>query len=227
MLEKSLGLLFYIRKPKSYTDGLLPIYLRITVDGIPKEISTKRSWDPGKWNAKANRATGTKAESRSLNEYLDILQNKAYEARMQLIERGKVVSSIAILDILSGDGQRKWMLLTLFKNHNDELKAMIGKGVAKGTVTNFNTSYSHIATFLKSVYRIDDISILALDLEFIKKLYNWFRTAKSLNHNSALKNIANMKKIVLDCVDNGWLLNDPFAKFEMTRDEVDTSRNLK
>lgn len=222
MLEKSLGLLFYIRKPKSYTDGLLPIYLRITVDGIPKEISTKRSWDPGKWNAKANRATGTKAESRSLNEYLDILQNKAYEARMQLIERGKVVSSIAILDILSGDGQRKWMLLTLFKNHNDELKAMIGKGVAKGTVTNFNTSYSHIATFLKSVYRIDDISILALDLEFIKKLYNWFRTAKSLNHNSALKNIANMKKIVLDCVDNGWLLNDPFAKFEMTRDEVDT-----
>jgi len=32
MFEKSLGLLFYIRKPKSYTDGLLPIYLRITVD---------------------------------------------------------------------------------------------------------------------------------------------------------------------------------------------------
>ena len=31
-----------------------------------------------------------------------------------------------------------------------------------------------------------------------------------------------MKKIVLDCVDNGWLTADPFAKFEMTRDDVDT-----
>ena len=31
-----------------------------------------------------------------------------------------------------------------------------------------------------------------------------------------------MKKIVLDCVDNGWLVADPFAKFAMTRDEVDT-----
>jgi len=39
-----------------------------------------------------------------------------------LIERGKVVISIAILDILSGDGQREWMLLTPFKKHNDELK---------------------------------------------------------------------------------------------------------
>lgn len=31
-----------------------------------------------------------------------------------------------------------------------------------------------------------------------------------------------MKKIVLDCVDNGWLVGDPFAKFEMTREDVDT-----
>jgi len=31
-----------------------------------------------------------------------------------------------------------------------------------------------------------------------------------------------MKKIVLDCVDNGWLIADALAKFEMTRDEVDT-----
>ncbi|WP_419699014.1 tyrosine-type recombinase/integrase [Mucilaginibacter sp. NFX135] len=99
---------------------------------------------------------------------------------------------------------------------------MIGKGVAKGTWTNFNTSYRHTAAFLKSEYQADDINILSLDLEFIKKLYHWYRTVKSLNHNSTLKNIANMKKIVLDCVDNGWLVKDPFIKFEGTRDETET-----
>ncbi|GAA3990980.1 hypothetical protein FHS10_000054 [Mucilaginibacter dorajii] len=31
MLKKSLGILFH-RKPKNYTDGLLPIYLRITIE---------------------------------------------------------------------------------------------------------------------------------------------------------------------------------------------------
>ncbi|MCQ6957338.1 site-specific integrase [Mucilaginibacter aquariorum] len=222
MLEKSLGLMFFLKKPQDYVEGLVSIYLRITVDGVRKEMSTKRFWDPEKWNAKANRAIGNKEESKNLNTYLDVLQNKAYDARTHLIDRGKIVTALAIRNIISGEDQRQWMLLTLFKTHNNGLEAMIGKGVAKGTHTNFETSYKHVSKFLKSKYKVDDINILSLDLEFIKKLYNWFRTVKDLNHNSALKNIANMKKIVLDCVDNGWLVADPFAKFEMTRDEVDT-----
>lgn len=114
------------------------------------------------------------------------------------------------------------MLLTLFKTHNQQLEGMVGNGVAKGTHTNFETAYKHVANFLKAEYKVDDINILSLDLEFIKKFYHWLRMVKKLNRNSALKNIANMKKIVLDCVDNGWLLGDPFAKFDMNRDEVNT-----
>jgi integrase len=29
-----------------------------------------------------------------------------------------------------------------------------------------------------------------------------------------------MKKIVIACIDNGWLKTDPFAKFDETREEV-------
>ena len=222
MLEKSFGLLFYLKKPKNYKHGPIPVYLRITVDGVEKEMSAKRSWEPSRWSVKACRALGTKEDARSLNDYLDVLQNKVYDIRRHLIDRGKVITAIGIRDALSGEEQRRWMLMELFKSHNDDLKAMIGKGVAKGTHTNFNTSYNHVLAFLKKEYKVSDINILSLDLEFIKKLYHWFRTVKNLNHNSTLKNIANMKKIVLDCVDNGWLLKDPFAKFEMTREDVDT-----
>jgi hypothetical protein len=38
MLEKSLGLMFFLKKPQDYSEGLVPIYLRITVDGVRKEI---------------------------------------------------------------------------------------------------------------------------------------------------------------------------------------------
>ena len=34
MPEKSLSLLFYLKKPKNYRKGTMPIYLRITVNGI-------------------------------------------------------------------------------------------------------------------------------------------------------------------------------------------------
>jgi site-specific recombinase XerD len=222
MLEKSLGLMFFLKKPQDYVEGLVPVYLRITVDGLPKEMSTKRIWDPDRWSAKANKAIGTKEDAKSLNAYLDILKTKAYDIRTELIDRGKIVTAAEIKTALSGEKQRQWMLMGLFKAHNAGLEELLGKGVAKGTHTNFETSYKHTECFLRKVYKLDDINILSLDLEFIKKFYHWFRTFKNLNHNSALKNIANMKKIVLDCVDNGWLMADPFAKFEMTRDEVET-----
>lgn len=79
MLEKSFGLLFYLKKPRNYQKGNMPIYLRITVDGVSKEISTGRQWDPSKWNAHVQRAAGTKEESKALNVYLDTLQAKVYE----------------------------------------------------------------------------------------------------------------------------------------------------
>jgi integrase len=222
MLEKSLGLLFFLRKQRNSEKGLMYIYLKVTVDGTPKELSVKRSWDPARWNAKANRASGTKEDAKALNHYLDILQAQAYEARKNLINAGRVVTALAIVNILNGAEQRHRKLLVLFKKHNDDMEQMIGKGCAKGTWTTFDTSYKHVANFLKPEYRVDDINILSLDLEFIKKLYHWFRTVKDCNHNTSLKNITNMKKIVLACVDNGWLLNDPFAKFEITRDETET-----
>ncbi|EOR96710.1 tyrosine type site-specific recombinase [Arcticibacter svalbardensis MN12-7] len=82
------------------------IYLKITVDGVPKDLSVKRSWLPSRWNSKANRASGNKEDAKALNEYLDILQNKAYDARKHLIDRGKVVTALAGVELLSGVDER-------------------------------------------------------------------------------------------------------------------------
>jgi len=209
MLEKGFGLLFFLKQPRNYEQGTMYIYLRITVDGVSKELSVKRSWLPARWSAQANRASGTKEDAKELNHYLDILQNKAYEARKRLIESGRVVTALSIMDIMSGAEQKKRKLMALFKSHNDDMKAMIGKGVAKGTWTNFNTTYRHLSVFLYAQYDVKKINIVSLDLEFVKKLYKWFRTVQKLGHNSALKNIANLKKIVIACVDNGWLRRTP------------------
>ncbi len=80
MLEKSFTILFYQKKPKNYGKGVLPIYLRLTVNGIPKELSMKRSWDPNRWNRHSSRPMGTKEDAKELNEFLDVVQVKIYEA---------------------------------------------------------------------------------------------------------------------------------------------------
>lgn len=221
MLEKSISLLFYLKKPKSFErKKLKDVYLRITVDGIAKELSCKRKWDAKRWNSYAGRAMGNKEDALEMNAYLDTLQTLAYAAKRQLLDRGKIISSTAIKDIMSGKEEHNRKLLVLFQKHNEELKKMIGNGVARGTWVNFETSFSHTKAFIKYKYQSDDINILALDKDFIKDFYNWFRAEKKCCRNTTLKNIANMRKIVFDCVDRGWLVGDPFAGFDMSRDEV-------
>lgn len=93
MLEKSFSLLFYLKKPKNYLKGARIIYMRITVDGIPKEISTGRKCDSERWNSAAGRMQGTKEDAKLLNAYLDTLQTKVYEVRRQLLEKNETITS--------------------------------------------------------------------------------------------------------------------------------------
>ena len=93
MLEKSFSLLFYLKKPKDYLKGLMPIYVRITVDGIPKEICTSMQCDPDRWNANAGHVNGTKEDVKLLNAYLDTLQTKVYEVRRQVLEKNESLTA--------------------------------------------------------------------------------------------------------------------------------------
>ncbi|MHB8206280.1 Arm DNA-binding domain-containing protein [Mucilaginibacter sp.] len=52
MLEKSLGLMFFLKQTRNYEGGEMYIYLKVTVDGVFKDLSVKRSWLPSRWNSK-------------------------------------------------------------------------------------------------------------------------------------------------------------------------------
>lgn len=79
MLESSFGLTFFLKTPQKKTN-MRYIYLRITVDGISKETSTKRKWDTNRWDQKSERAIGNKEDARELNQFLSsfIIQLHSY-----------------------------------------------------------------------------------------------------------------------------------------------------
>jgi len=122
MLEKSFGLLFFMRKPKNYQTGPLPIYLRITVDGVPKELSTKRKCDPQSWSSESGRATGKKESVKELNSYLDALEQTVFQAKKKLIESEKQITVEVIKAVLTGTNEKKVTLLSVFRKHNEQMK---------------------------------------------------------------------------------------------------------
>ncbi|MFV8342627.1 Arm DNA-binding domain-containing protein [Flavobacterium sp. XS2P39] len=84
MLENSFGLSFFLKTPKNKS-SIRYIYLRVTVDGKPKETSTKRTWDIQRWDPKTERATGNKEDARSLNHFLDAMASRINQFKMDLI----------------------------------------------------------------------------------------------------------------------------------------------
>ena len=123
-MSTNYSLLFYLKKPKNYVSGPKPIYMRITVDGIPKEISTGRDCDPAKWISKANCAKGTKEDVKTLNGYLDTLEHKVADFHLRMTKTGEDNTSESIkLKYLGKDIKRK-MLLAVFLEHNNQMEEL-------------------------------------------------------------------------------------------------------
>ena len=70
-MKTNFSLLFYLKKPKNYLKGAVPVYLRITIDGKPVEMSASRKCEPELWNTKAGHMIGTKEDAKTFNSYLD------------------------------------------------------------------------------------------------------------------------------------------------------------
>ncbi len=85
-MNKTFNLLFFIKKSKIKANGTAPIYLRITIDGIPKDIASKRYIEPSKWDNKLQKVTGVSDEVKSLNRYLKTLEQEVYDAHHNMMK---------------------------------------------------------------------------------------------------------------------------------------------
>ncbi|MDF2188294.1 site-specific integrase [Paraflavitalea sp. CAU 1676] len=222
-MEKSFGLIFFIKKPKTATVSQYFVYMRITTNASYCDVSTKMKWDPTKWNAQAGRAEGRTEAAKTLNSYLDVLQRKVYDIRKRLADRDDPVTAENIKALLQGDEikRKKYMLLEIFQQHNDQMTALVGQEFSRKTLERYQTAFRHIRAFLQWKYKIDDIDITELNYEFVTEYEFWLKSVRKCSHNPAIKYIANFRKIVNRCLRNGWLQKDPFVGFKMTKKEVE------
>ncbi|CAM3284866.1 Arm DNA-binding domain-containing protein [Flavobacterium longum] len=84
-MKHKLSMLFYTKSSKATKKGTVPIYLRITINGVRIEISTSKYIELAKWNKVAGKMKGTTEEARTINSYLDILKSKVYDIEKDMV----------------------------------------------------------------------------------------------------------------------------------------------
>lgn len=221
MVSKTFGLIFYLKKPRNYVKGAVPIYMRITVDGARTEISSKRVCeDPQKWNSQVGRMIGIKESTRCLNSFLDSLQQKVFTAYQSLLHSDEVITPEKLKNKVLGITERGRMIIEVFQQHNDQMNALVGQEYAILTSRRYATTLQHTREFINWKFRVYDIEINKLNYEFIADFEFYLKSVRKCGHNSAVKYLSNFKKIVLQCVKKGWLPKDPFYGFNMATKEV-------
>lgn len=221
-MERSFGLFFFLRKHAGSTvEG--KIYCRITVDGKSVELSLKRTCSIGNWNSQAGRLNGRSDSVKSINAYLDTIQQKIYEAKRSLLEQGTIITPEAIKSFVLGEdkGKSAKKILEIFQQHNDQMKVLVGKQYAPGTLQRYEISLRHTQSFIKWRYKRMDLELHHLNYEFLSDYEFWLKSVRNCGHNSTVKYLANFRKIINRCIRHGWLQKDPFLGFEMRRREVE------
>jgi site-specific recombinase XerD len=220
-MKTKVNLHFYAKSTKGNAKGQFPIYVRLTVNGIRTEFSTKKFIEPHRWLSEACKMKGTTEEARSINSYLDLLKSKVLDIQMELIHKNQELNIDNFKELLFGSEEKQRMLVPIFKDHNNKIKELVGKEYAPGTLERYTTSLKHTIDFLEWKYKISDIEISKINHAFITDYEFYLRSVRNCSNNTAVKYIKNFSKIVKICLANDWLDKNPFANYKAKVKEVE------
>ena len=213
-MRSNINLLFYLKKRSTYKNGPVAIYLRFTVDGQRAEASTGKTCDPSRWNTQAGRAIGTKEDVRSLNSYLDTLQAKAQEFHRWMTANDEMVTAESLKNRFIGKTEKVRTLVTVFEDHNQKMRSLVGQEFEKSTLQRYETALMHTKDFMQWQHNVSDIPTTKINFEFLNDFEYYLRSVRKCANNSAIKYIKNLGKIVRICLGNGWLTVDPYLNYK-------------
>lgn len=220
-MQSNLNFLFYLKKPKGYVSGPVPIYLRLTINGQRAEMSISRECQPERWNSDAGLARGTTEEVKALNACISILQGKIHQYHNQLLATGEPITAESLKNKVAGKSERARSLVKIFEDHNQKIEALLNEEFAPGTLERYKTSLKHTVDFLQWKYNISDIDIKKINHAFITEYEFYLRSVRKCNNNTAVKYIKNFGKIIRICIANGWLDKSPFVNYKSKVKEVE------
>ena len=180
-MKYDLSILFYIKRAKEDKKGLIPIYLRITVNGERSELSANRKIELSKWDNNSQRAKGRSEESKALNNHLDQLENSI-----------------------------KHCYNSIFETNNKLIELEKGTKYSESTINQYKTTLNRLKVFIVEEYEENDIDLSRLDVLFIRRFEIYLKTKHAIEHNTIMKHLKQLKKVVHFAQQLGYIEKDPF-----------------
>ncbi|MEY3498741.1 MAG: hypothetical protein RL308_410 [Bacteroidota bacterium] len=221
MKRATFTILFFIKRSKLLKTGEAPVYLRITSNGDSSEISIKRSIKPSLWDTARNKAKGTSPEATEINDYLSSIRGQLFMHQRELQEAGKQITAKVLLNTFLGVGEKQWSLVELFQEHNDNLKQLIGNGFSPLTLQRYDAALKHIRNYCTVQYNNEKLPLTEVNNKFITGFDFYLKTVAKCQHNSSMKHIKALKKVIRIAIASDYIRKDPFVNYRITQKNVE------
>jgi site-specific recombinase XerD len=215
--------ILFLVNPKKISGDLVTIYVRITVNQRRSTISLKRKIPLKCWDSAKKRARGTSAETKQLNHYLDKVQARLFQCYQDLLFKGKKITAQLIKATYLGEDENSKSLQDLIDYHSRKIEHTL----TPGTIKNFKITEGYIFKFLKTEKKTTDVYIRELNYKFLCDFQDFLSSyypkghPKAMGHNTIMKHIQRLRKMVTLAFNMEWIDKDPFRRWKNTFEKKD------
>jgi hypothetical protein len=98
---------------------------------------------------------GNSEEARTINSQLELIKSSVFETEKKLYMVNLEVNYENFRMQYINTPERTRTLIPIFQDHNNKIKALVGKEFAPGTLERYETSLRHTQEFLQWKYNVE------------------------------------------------------------------------
>ena len=218
-MDNRLHVSFFINKQRAVS-GQCTVYMRITIAGIREAVNTGVTVQQQHWDKAKSRVKGSTPDILALNNLLSALKTKAIAIYTESVNHNLPITSETIKTKLVSPGVKAEYLMRLIELHNAYVKRKVGIEVSKATYTKYETLKLKVQGYLHKAYKASDIALDRLNKGFIMGFELYLKADEHIGHNTAIKYIQFLKRVINYGIGMEWLKHDPFKAFKCTLHQV-------
>jgi site-specific recombinase XerD len=219
-MRSTFKVLFFLKRDKQKSNGSVPLYCRITVDGQEARFGMKCDVNPKYWDVETGKATGRTAEAVRINALVDNTKAAIFKIYRELQERDNYVTAEKIKNVFLGIEQKGQTLLELFDCHNRDRREMIGVDIGRSAYDGYLKVRSQLAGFLLYRYNLHDIPLKEVNRQFICDFEGYLLSQYGYAKNTVVITLKKFRHIIELGINREWIYKNPFREYRLQWEKV-------
>ena len=208
-----LRITYYLYEFKRTKQGEVPIYCKLTTDGINRQqFSTRLYIRPEIWDKDAQCVRGTSEDAVLINRRLQDITVELKSIERKLYEADGNVSLDEIYSLYKNKTANEHTLCGIFRERIKRMESLVGKEYSPSTLQKFREVFAHVERYIQNLYKSTDIPIRRVDYFFVKQFEDTLLSQglKAITINKIMQRLRQMVVYAFKC---NYIQQDPFVEY--------------